>query len=230
MNVFLNYAMTVDGKISSADRRGSNFSSSADKRRMDRIRARADIIVVGAETVRYDDPSFRVRDENLVRQRIDGGRSAQPDLCVLTASGNLPPSLRIFRQSVQRIMIATPAHFEYPPEAPAAGEVIPVNSRMVVPELVRRLGEKGYEQVLVEGGGRVNARFFQHKLVNEIYMTVSPVILGGAMSPTPVDGAGIPESARPQLALLQMEQLDQELFLHYRVDWEAAGEEGGPRQ
>ncbi|MBN2430281.1 MAG: dihydrofolate reductase family protein [Acidobacteria bacterium] len=227
MNVFLNYAMTVDGKISSVDRRGSNFSSSADKQRMDKIRARADVIVVGAETVRYDDPSFRIRDEALVRKRVADGRPTQPDLCVLTASGHLPPSLRIFRQSTQRLLIATPARYSYPPEAVAEADVLPVNSRMVVPELVRRLAERGYEQVLVEGGGRVNARFFQHRLVNEIYLTVSPVILGGASAPTPVDGAGMSETARPHLALLDMEQVGQELFLHYGVHWNGTAEPAG---
>jgi 5-amino-6-(5-phosphoribosylamino)uracil reductase len=75
----------------------------------------------------------------------------------------------------------------------------------------------------VEGGGRVNARFFQHGLVNEIYMTISPIVFGGAAAPTPVDGAGIPEAGRPRLELNEMRQVGEELFLHYYVHWNHKG-------
>ena len=72
--VFCNYAMSADGKISTADRKGSGFASREDRRRMEAIRARADVIVVGAETVRRDDPPFHLRSPEAVRERMASGR------------------------------------------------------------------------------------------------------------------------------------------------------------
>jgi len=226
--VFCNFAMSLDGKISTTDRRGSAFSSREDRRRLELIRARADAIVVGAETVRREDPPFHLRDATLIHERENQGRPAQPHLCVLTRSGHLPAGLRIFRQSVQPVLLAgpdprLPRGLDSPPDDDPAGlRSGPENSRLGVlagitsaAELVAELGGRGFRQILVEGGGNINAQFFEASLVDEVYLTLCPVILGGAKAPTPADGAGLPFDQRLVWRLERQEAVDGELFLHY---------------
>ncbi|HOT00610.1 MAG TPA: RibD family protein [Acidobacteriota bacterium] len=215
--VFCNYAVTLDGKIAAADRSGAGFSSREDRRRMDAVRARADLIVAGAETVRRDDPPFHVRDAALTAAREAAGRSATPDLCVLSRSGRLNPELKIFRQTRYRILVATPASFTAPPGARAEVARLPVTEPPDIRRLLTELAARGYREILVEGGGRVNALFFEAGVVDEVYLTLCPVVLGGAAAPTPVDGAGLPEAVRARCVLRSVDRAGNELFLHYRV-------------
>jgi len=217
VKIFLNYAMSADGKISTWDRKGSNFSSRADKHRMDRIRSMADLIVVGAETVRRDNPPFHIKDKDHVRGRVAEGRPPHPDLCVLTASGRLPSDLRIFHQSHQKVLVATPGDWVLPQGITADVAVIRIGGADPLGDLPDQLAEKGYHQILVEGGGRVNAMFIQKNLVDEIYTTISPVVLGGAAAPSPVAGRGFDAGEELNLRLLDEESHDNELFLHYKV-------------
>lgn len=217
VRVFLNYAVSLDGKISTVDRQGSNFSSRTDKQRMQEIRAMADVIVVGAETVRRDDPPFRLNDERLIARRVAAGGERQPAVCILSGSGKLPAGLRLFQQTDQPVFVATPnPDAVNPGDTPARVEVITLGARPVT-TLVATLAGKGFHRFLVEGGGRVNAMFFGEGLVDEIYMTLVPVVLGGAQAPTPVAGPGLQTGRQPRLELIDREEADGELFLHYRV-------------
>ncbi len=215
--VFCNYAATLDGKIAAADRSGAGFSSREDRRRMDAVRARADLIVAGAETVRRDDPPFHVRDAALTAAREAAGRSATPDLCVLSRGGRLDPGLKIFHQTRHRVLVATPAPFAAPPGARAEVVRLPMADPPDIRRLLTELAARGYREILVEGGGRVNALFFEAGVVDEVYLTLCPVVLGGAAAPTPVDGLGLPDAVRARCVLRSMDRAGDELFLHYRV-------------
>jgi riboflavin-specific deaminase-like protein len=216
--VFCNYAMSADGKISTADRKGSGFASREDRRRMEAIRARADVIVVGAETVRRDDPPFHLRSPEAVRERMASGRRPHPDLCILSRSGRLSAGLRLGQQGLQRVFVATAAPvFALPRGWKARTELIRLADPPDMAALVAELAACGFRQILVEGGGTVNALFFEAGLVDEIYMTLCPVILGGAAAPTPVAGTGFSFDRRLRLELMDSERVEEEFFLHYRV-------------
>ena len=226
--IFCSYAMTLDGKISTADRSGSAFSSKEDRLRLEMIRARADAIVVGAETVRREDPPFHLRDDTLIQGRVSQGRPAQPTLCVLTRSGHLPAGSRIFRQTVQPVLLAgpdprLPRGMDSTPEKGLAGlHPGPGHSRLgvmagitSVVELMAELERRGFRQILVEGGGNINAQFFEASLVDEVYLTLCPLILGGATAPTPADGPGLPFDRRLRWRREHLDTVGGEIFMHY---------------
>lgn len=215
--MFCNYAMSLDGKISTRDRLGSSFSSREDRRRMDIIRARADVIVVGAETVRRDNPPFQIRQPDLIRQRQHEGRPPHPALCVLTRSGRLPENLAVFHQQFQPVLIAAAGSFHPPAGHSATVRILPLQQPQPAVELRNYLHGAGFSQILLEGGGTLNALFWEAALVTEVYLTLCPVILGGAGAPTPVEGTGFAGSRWPRLRLLSAEPENSELFLHYEV-------------
>jgi len=94
--VYVNMAMTVDGKITSAAREYPGFASPSDRVRMDRLRASADALMVGAGTARADNPAWHVRTREVRERRIAEGRDGSPHRVLVSASARLPRDSRFF--------------------------------------------------------------------------------------------------------------------------------------
>ena len=92
-----------------------------------------------------------------------------------------------------------------------------VMNHFIQEALLDRLEERGARRVLVEGGGALNAAFVEAGLVDELFVTIAPALLGGGAAPTPVDGAGLGMGERMRLALESVREVDGELFCHYLV-------------
>jgi riboflavin-specific deaminase-like protein len=215
---FLNVAISLDGKIASAARENPDFPSPADRRRMDEIRARADAILVGAGTLRASDHPLTVRSPRLRRARLAAGRPEQPLNILLSAGLRIPLRGRFFRApGVRRLVVTCGA-------APRS-RLREVQGRALVWEigrervdlglLLRILRGLGYRELLLEGGGRTNFAFFERGWVDEVFLTVCPVIIGGENSPTPVDGAGFRPGAFRKYRLRSVRRTGSEIFLHY---------------
>ena len=216
---FLNFAMSLDGKIASFAREMPTFPSRADRRLMDEVRARADAVLIGAGTLRAADHPLRIRSATLRRNRRSAGRPEQPLNIVLSNSLRLPLSGRFFRaDDVQRIVVTSrSAPSRKMREVASRARVIRLGERRVDPgRLMGRLVRLGIRSLLLEGGGETNFSFLDRGLVDEIYLTLCPVIVGGRASPTPVDGPGFLPARYPWFRLDGVRRRGQELFLHYR--------------
>jgi 2,5-diamino-6-(ribosylamino)-4(3H)-pyrimidinone 5'-phosphate reductase len=84
-------------------------------------------------------------------------------------------------------------------------------------ELMSRLKSRGIERLLVEGGGELNWGFVRDDLVDELYVTIAPAILGGRNAPTLCEGEGLAMSERRRLRLVSTEIVDGEIFCRYEV-------------
>ena len=89
-------------------------------------------------------------------------------------------------------------------------------ARVDLRQVLKRLGESGLKNILVEGGGELMAAFLQAKLLQEINLTVTPWVLGGSQNPTLVRGS---ETQMPwkALTLVKNKRIKNELFLTYKV-------------
>ncbi len=227
---FLNVATSLDGKIASSRRELPGFAGRADRRMMDRIRARADAVLVGAGTLRAADYPLRIRSAALRKERLASGRPEQPLNILLSSTLAVPLRGRFLRSPDTRRLIVTTRR------APSSrvlslrkrAEVLVLGRNEVsLPRLMRRLGAMGIRELLLEGGGETNAAFFRHHLVDEIYLTLCPVIIGGAASPTPADGRGFSPGEFPHFRLVSLRREGGEIFLHYR---RRRPGRGGPRR
>jgi 5-amino-6-(5-phosphoribosylamino)uracil reductase len=224
--VIANVAVSVDGKIDAAAREGGGFSSRFDRDRMDELRARADALVVGARTVRAEDPPLRVRDPSRRHQRASAGRHEDLTVVVVSRSGDLPPGARFLREPARRRMLAVPAEG-------GSAETLNGLERLLhdgmleifragvdgvdLEALLGDLAADDHQTILVEGGGEVIASFLEADLLDELFVTVCPCLIGGGGAPTLVDGEGWPLSQRRRLELAEMERVGDELFLHYEL-------------
>lgn len=219
--VYLNMASSVDGKITSAAREYPRMTSGLDRKEMDRLRAEADAILLGAGTLRADDPPLQVRDDDMQAYRRSLGRDRPLTMVVVTAGADLDMSSRFFRTaSRDERIVATTAR------APADrvraledhAQVWRIgDERVDLPALLLRLRRRGVERLLLEGGGELNWWFVRQDLVDELFVTIAPTLLGGREAPTLLEGEGLGMDDQRRLELRDVRREGDELYLRYAV-------------
>lgn len=218
--LILNVAVSLDGKIATRAREKFQFSSRADRRMMDRIRAAADAILIGGNCLRVDDPPLLIRDRALIRARVRRGKPPQPLGIVASRTLDLPVASRFFREDPGRRIVATVRRSPAARRVKLVGiaEVWIAGERNLSPvKLLGMLAKRGIKRLLLEGGGSLNQEFLSRDLVDEIHLTVCPLLIGGATAPTPFDGRGFLARQVRRARLLSARRAGQELFLHYRL-------------
>jgi riboflavin-specific deaminase-like protein len=224
--IYVNMATSVDGKITSVHHEVPTFTSRLDRLHMDRLRASADAVLVGAATVRVDDPPMHIRDPEMQALRRSLGKPAALWHVVVSRRCDLDPTYKFFTTAhhARRLVVTTEAAPTDKLEAlRRTSEVWQLGATDVdVPALVERLHEAGIERLLVEGGGEVLWHFAAHDLVDEINLTLAPTLIGGRGAPTPLAGVGWPLAERRRLALADLRREGDELYLRYTVERGAA--------
>lgn len=215
MPVRVNMATSLDGKIAPASREKIRMGSDADIGRMEALRAWADVIVIGAGTVRAEDPPMGLKEPRNVASREAEGRPANPAVAVVSGSLRFAPG-RLFRSDARSLVITTSDAPRPAPELAEAAEIWRLGEGSVdIAALVERFYAEGMDRILVEGGGALAAAFFQADLVDEIYVTVTPWLLGGHDAPALATAT---EAFDPPIRfdLVLVEAGPEELFLTYR--------------
>lgn len=213
-------AMSADGKISDRGRSPARFGSAADQAHLEEQVSLADVVIFGAGTLRAYGTTMSVRSPELLAQRQARSQPPQPVQIVCSASGDLDPEVRFFSQPVPRWLLTTEEGARLWGERGGFEKVWVSPERqggMDWPEVWRSLSRFGFERVAVLGGGAMSAAVFEAGLVQELWLTVCPFVLGGVNAPTPVDGAGFLAEAAPRLRLRSLEQHGDEVFLRYDV-------------
>jgi riboflavin-specific deaminase-like protein len=225
-SVFVNMAITLDGKIAGAFGERVSLGSEADRREMDRLRARADVILWGGETLRKARCPALVLDPALIAAREEEGRPPQPANAVLTSSGRLPGSMSWFGPGARARLILTHEGGAGEAEAAASGraEVAVLGKEEVsAVGIVDHLAGRGFERILLEGGGRVHWMFAEAGLVDVWHVTLTPVLAGGAGAPTLLDGPGFPADRFMRLNLEEVRREGGEIFLKYSAEKQGRG-------
>lgn len=221
--VILNVAMTADGKIDTAARRGAAISSPRDRERVDRLRAESDAVMVGGRTLTGDDPKLTVKSATLRAGRRARGLDENPiKVGIISNAAGLRSDCQFLTAGPARVFLYTAqqtgaAQLE---RLRAQGvSVFVVGEQQVdLPETMRSLRSHGVARLLVEGGSTLNAALLYRRLVDEVYIYVAPLIFGGADAPTLAGGPGFPRDEAIRLQELDVEQLaDGGVVIHYRV-------------
>lgn len=214
-------AMSVDGKLTDIQQSAARFGSPTDQLHLQQRVAEADATLFGASTLRAYGTTLSINHADLLAQRQSLGLPPQPTHIVCSASGELDPNCRFFHQPVPRWLLTTTAGAKLWAHTPAFEQILvgasqaeQMDWRSVMPQLK----QAGINRLAVLGGGRLAASLFADDLIDELWLTICPLILGGETVPTPVTGAGWLQAAAPRLTLLECRQVQDELFLHYQVN------------
>lgn len=220
--VLINMAMTVDGKIATANRAIASFSSRRDHDHLLALRATADAVMAGARTV----DSARINlGPGPVRYRHLRVRRGLPEYnlrIIISRSGTVNPDAEVFRHRFSPIIILTTGRTDERKLRrlrELAKEVKICGTREInFLRALRWLRQKwGVRRLLCEGGGELNDTLFRANLVDELHLTICPKIVGGRNAPTISDGTGVPKlSQATHLVLKSMKRIGDELFLVFQ--------------
>jgi 5-amino-6-(5-phosphoribosylamino)uracil reductase len=216
--VLLSAAMSADGYIDDASASRLVLSDDADLERVDELRAHSDAILVGAQTIRTDNPSLQVRSADRRRQRTERGLAPGPRKVTITRSGDLDPRARFFGPvphtpltdsplADSPLVYAAPAIAgDLSTRLSAAAVVVPVpaaaggaaeewgagtrpgNTDLDLIWILADLAARGVGQLMVEGGARVLGQFLSEGLADEFQLAVAPFFVADPAAPRLVEG------------------------------------------
>ncbi len=189
--VWVNCAVSVDGRLAYAGGRRARLSSLEDLTRVQRLRSNSDAILVGVGTVLADDPSLRVHWDQL---REPPG--PDPVRVVVDASGRTPPQARVLDGSAPTILATSRANSR---TYPAHVERIVAGAVSVdLTELFAALARRGVRRLMVEGGSRILASVLRDGLFDRFTVYYAPQVIGGSTAPSL---AGGPDADQGPVAL-----------------------------
>ncbi len=221
--VFLNVAMTADGKLATANRRTASFSSRRDQQHLFELRATADAVMNGARTVDLGPVTLGPGPAKYRWLRLKRGLSEYNLRIIVSRAGTVNPKARIFRERSSPIIVLTTgrASARRLRALRAVADVVKIcGAREIDFERALRWLRRQWKvkRLLCEGGGEVNDALFRAGLVREVHVTVCPIIFGGRAAPTLADGLGARSlSQATSLTLKSARRRGQELFLVYSV-------------
>ncbi|KAB8168878.1 deaminase [Streptomyces sp. 3MP-14] len=217
--VLLSCAASLDGFIDDRTERRLILSNAEDLDRVDAVRAASDAILVGAATVRADDPRLLVRSAERRAAREAAGLPADPARVVLTAGGQLDPHARVFTVGAERPLVYCPGE-RVPATAARLGEaatVVGAGDPLDLRRVLADLRGRGVCRLMVEGGSTVHTAFLAAGLVDELHLVIAPFLLGAVGSPRFTAPADFPQGPERPLRLAEARPLGDCVLLRYLV-------------
>lgn len=199
--VLLKSAMTLDGKIATVTNASQWITGKSSRLLVHRIRQEYSAIMVGVNTIIYDDP--------LLNTRLGKGKAKNPVKVIADSHARVPLNAKIFRNDPQLTILAVTEsadHHKLKQIERLGAQVIKCpekNNQVDLLYLMKALGAMGIDSVMIEGGSTLAYSALQAGIVHKVMNFIAPKILGGASAPSPVGGKGI-ESMEEAFPLYEM--------------------------
>jgi riboflavin-specific deaminase-like protein len=222
--VFINMAMTADGKIATANRAVSSFGSPRDQQHLLEVRSTADAVMAGARTVDLNRITLGPGPAKYRRLRTKRGLAEYNLRIVVSRSGSVNPAAEVFQRKFSPVVVLTSgrANWKRLEALRKIATEVKICGRKSINflEALAWLRKKWkVRRLLCEGGGELNDALFRAGVVDEVHLTVCPRVFGGRGAPTIAEGEGAScLSAAAQLTLKSVRRLGDEKFLVYQVN------------
>lgn len=209
-------AVSVDGYIDDRNAQGFPLSNALDFDRVDQVRAESDAILIGAETVRRDNPRLLVNDPGRRASRVADGLPEHPLKVTVTGSGNLDPSSRFWHHGGEKLVYTTDSgRTTVTASLGDLAEVVSLGPEIAFDRLLDDLGGRGVRRLMVEGGGRIHTAFLSAGLADEIQLAIAPLLIGHATAPRFLNPAEFPGGPAHRFHLEDVTRVGDVALLRY---------------
>jgi riboflavin-specific deaminase-like protein len=214
----LSCCVSIDGYIGNAASR-LLLSNEADFDRVDAVRASCDAILVGAETVRVDNPRLLVRSQARRDERASRGLPGSPMKVTVTRRADLDARADFFRagEAEKLVYCATSRVDDARARLEPAAIVVDGGDSVEMRTLSTDLAARGVERLMVEGGGTVHTQFLTEDIVDELQLTVAPVFVGDSDAPRFVRDGIFPWNPARRAELVDVQKLGDIVLLRYAL-------------
>ncbi len=215
----LSWAMSLDGCLDDGSEQRLVLSNAADLDRVDAVRAGCDAILVGAGTVRADNPRLVVRAETRRAQRVAEGRAPSPHKVTVTRHPHLDPGAAFFTTGDcdKLVYCASAAAAATSERLGAVATVVDAGASPSMCWVVEHLAGQGVRRLLVEGGQSVHAQFLGAGLADELHVVVAPFFVGDPLAPRVVADGRPPWNPDRPAHLAEVRRLDDVVLLRYAL-------------
>lgn len=217
--ILLSCALSIDGYLGSAAQRRLELSNDADFDRVDAVRASSDAILVGAATVRLDNPRLLVRSVERREERRARGLPPSPMKVTVTERMELDPGADFFTagEAEKVVYCASPSVGDARSRLGTVATVVDGGRRVAMRRLTEDLGERGVGRLMVEGGGKVHTQFLTEDLVDELQLVVAPFFVGDSRATRFVSDGRFPWNPDRRARLAGVRQIGDVVLLRYAL-------------
>jgi 5-amino-6-(5-phosphoribosylamino)uracil reductase len=219
--VLLSAAVSLDGYLDDTRPERLLLSSPADFDRVDEVRASVDAILVGAGTIRADNPRLLVNSPERRAARVAAGKPAYPLKVTVSGSGDLDPAAQFWHTGGEKAVYTTDKGAERARALGIAADVVPLGRDLDWRRLLEHLhDERGVRRLMVEGGGRIHTQLLTQGLADELQLVLAPLFVGASDAPR-LFGPGAYQGGR--LRLLETRQIEDVVLMRYEPTAPGAG-------
>jgi riboflavin-specific deaminase-like protein len=212
--VVVNMASTADGRVAIGGR-SAPVAGSADRELFHELRTQADAVMAGAGTARVERYRRITKTPELRAKREREGVWPDPLAVLISGRLDLPVDLPLLQDPDSRVAIVTAVDEKLDGVQADVSYLLEPVTRELAPSLHALRTEYGVRSILCEGGPHLNSSLLRERLVDELFLCVSPRIGGDPADPASVEGTAL---AGPlDLELMSLHEADQHLFFRYRV-------------
>jgi 5-amino-6-(5-phosphoribosylamino)uracil reductase len=211
--VLLSAAVSLDGCLDDTGPERLLLSSPADFDRVDEVRASVDAILIGAGTIRADNPRLLVNSPERRAARVAQGRAEYPLKVTVSGSGDLDPAARFWHTGGDKLLATTDKGAERARALGLAADVVPLGPDLDWRRLLEHLhDERGVRRLMVEGGGTVHTQLLQQGLADELQLVLAPLFVGDPDAPR-LFGPGAYQDGR--LRLVETRRIEDVVLMRY---------------
>jgi riboflavin-specific deaminase-like protein len=212
--VLLSAAVSLDGHLDDTGPDRLLLSSPADFDRVDEVRASVDAILIGAGTIRADNPRLLVNSPERRAARIAAGKPEYPLKVAVSGSGDLDPAAKFWHTGGEKLVYTTDKGAERAGQLDlAAADIVPLGPDLDWRLLLEHLHDvRGVDRLMVEGGGTIPTQLLQQGLADELQLVLAPLFVGDPDAPR-LFGPGAYQGGR--LRLVETRPIEDIVLMRY---------------
>jgi 5-amino-6-(5-phosphoribosylamino)uracil reductase len=215
----LSCGTSIDGYLDSATEKRLLLSNEADLDRVDAVRAACDAILVGATTIRNDNPRLLVRTKSRQDERVAKGFKPSPIKVTVTGRAQLDPCANFFAagDTEKLVYCASAAVAEARHRLGQVATIVDGGQPVDMQWISEDLYDRGVQRLMVEGGGTVHTQFLTADLADELHLVVAPFFVGDSRAPRFVSDGRFPWNPDRRATLAEVRRIDDVVLLRYAL-------------